>query len=248
MQASVPCANLGTGVLGSSSQRGQETDLKKAPRTPANNSAKRNMAVMQQAEEPYISDESPEPQRKVAHQVGAMDATIEVALATLDGELHLSLLPADRPGPPNSPPLFSPNLGHAASYSEHAEARRSAQHLLMLASLGEQPVNTLASQVGMPGRIHSPSDPATSDVSADIPADKPDVNQALPLTPQPTQVHTLQLVSSGYNYDTRFLIHSVGKVYRSTGGRNARWEPAQVRYCPSSLALPTKLSCPDQCG
>jgi len=169
-QASVPCANLGTRVLSSSRQRGQGTDLKKAPRTPANNSGKRNLAVMQEADEPYSSDESPEPQRKVARQVGAMDAGIEVEPDTLDGELNLSPLPADRPGPPNSPPPLTSNPGHASSPSEHAEARRSAEHLLMLASGGEQPVNTLATQVGTPGRIHSPSDPATSDVSADIPA------------------------------------------------------------------------------
>jgi hypothetical protein len=52
---------------------------------------------MQEADEPYSSDESPEPQRKVARQVGAMDAGIEVEPDTLDGELNLSPLPADRP-------------------------------------------------------------------------------------------------------------------------------------------------------
>jgi len=124
-QASVPCANLGTRVLSSSRERGQGTDLKEAPRTSANNSGKRNLAVMQEADEPYSSDESPEPQRKVARQVGAMDAGIGVEPDTLDGELNLSPLPGDRPGPPNSPP---------------------------------------------------------------------------PLTPQPTPVHTLHLVSSGYDY------------------------------------------------
>jgi len=46
-QASVPCANLDTHVLSSSRQRGQATDLKKASRTPANNSGKCNLAVMQ---------------------------------------------------------------------------------------------------------------------------------------------------------------------------------------------------------
>ena len=146
------------------------TDLKKAPRTTANNSGKRNLVVMPESDKPYSSDESPEPQRKVACQVGAMDACIEVEPDTLDGELNLSPLPADRPGRPNRPPLLTPNAGHAASPFEHAEGRRSAEHLLMLASGGEQPVNTLATQVGTPGRIHSPSDPATSDVSADIPA------------------------------------------------------------------------------
>ena len=71
--------------MSSSRQRGQGTDLKKALRAPANNSGKRNLAVMQEADEPYSLDESPEPQRKVAHQVGAMDAGIEVEPDTLDG-------------------------------------------------------------------------------------------------------------------------------------------------------------------
>jgi len=61
-QASVPCANFGPNVLSSTRQRGQETCLKKAPRTPANNSGKRNLAVMQYADKQYNSDESPEPQ------------------------------------------------------------------------------------------------------------------------------------------------------------------------------------------
>jgi len=51
-QASVPSANLGTRVLRSSRQGERETDLKKASRTPPNNSAKRNLAVMQEADEP----------------------------------------------------------------------------------------------------------------------------------------------------------------------------------------------------
>jgi len=125
---------------------------------------------MTEADEPYSADESPEHQRKVARQVGAMDAGIEVEPDTLDGELNLSPLPGNRPGPPNCPPPLTPNPGHASSPSEHAEARRSAEHLLMLASGGEQLVNTLATQVVTPSRIHSPSDPATSDGSGDIPA------------------------------------------------------------------------------
>ena len=97
-----------------------------------------------------------------------MDASIEVEPDRLDGNLNRSRLPADRPGLPHSPPPLTPNPSYVAPPSEHAEARRSAKHLLMLASGGEPPVNTLATQVGTPGRIHSPADPATSDVSADI--------------------------------------------------------------------------------
>jgi len=148
------------------------TNLKKAPRMPANYSGKGNLVVMQEADEPYSTDESPEPQWQVARQVGGMDAGIEVEPDKLDGECNLSPLPADRPGVPNSPLPLTPNLGPAASPSEHAEARRSAEHLLKLASGSEQPVNTLATQVGTPGRIHSPSDLARSDVSTDTPASR----------------------------------------------------------------------------
>jgi len=148
-QASVPCANLGTHVLRSSRQGEWETDLKKASQTPANNSGKRNLAIMQEADVPYGSDGSPEPQRKVARQVGAIDASIEVEPDTRDGEHNLSWQLADRTSPTKSPSPFTPNPGHhhSSAASEQAEARRSAGHLLMLASGAEQPVNTLATQV-----------------------------------------------------------------------------------------------------
>jgi len=51
--ASVPCANLRTSLLSSTRQKGQETDLKKASWMPADNSGKCNLAVMQEADEPY---------------------------------------------------------------------------------------------------------------------------------------------------------------------------------------------------
>jgi len=141
---------------------------------------------MEEADEPYRSDESPEPQRKVARQVGAMDAGIEVEPDTLEGELNLSPLPADRPGPPNSSLPWTSNPGHGSSPSEHAETRRSAEHLLMLGSRGELPVNTLATQVGTLARIHSPSDPATSDVSAHIAAAGEARRELRPATDSPT--------------------------------------------------------------
>jgi len=171
-QASVPRANLGTRVLRSSGQVERETDLKKPSRTPANNSSKRNLAVMQEANEPYGSEGSPGPERKVARQVGAIDAGIEVEPETRDGEHNLSWKRADRTSPTNTPSPFTPNPGHhhASAASEQAKARRSAAHLLMLASGAEQPVNTLATEVDTPGRSHSPSeDPHTGDVCADIP-------------------------------------------------------------------------------
>jgi len=60
-QASFPRANSGTRVLRFSRQGEQETDLKKASLTPANNPGKCNLAVMQEADEPYSSDGSLEP-------------------------------------------------------------------------------------------------------------------------------------------------------------------------------------------
>jgi len=135
-QASVPRANLGTRVLRSSRQGERATDLKKASRTPANNSGKSNLAVMQEADELYGSDGRPGPQRKVARQVEAIDAGIEVEPDTRDGEYNLSWQLADRTSPTNSSSPFTPNPGHyhVSAASEQAEARRSASHLLMLAS------------------------------------------------------------------------------------------------------------------
>jgi len=170
-QCSVPRANLGTGVLRSSGQGERETDLKKASQTSANYSGKRNLAVIQEADKLYGSDESPEPQRKVACQVGAINVSIEVEPDTRNGEHNLSRQLADRPSPTTSLSQFTPNPGHhhASAASEVAEGRRSAEHLLMLVSWAEQPVNTLATQVDTPSRSHSPSDLCTGDVCADIP-------------------------------------------------------------------------------
>jgi len=94
---------------------------------------------MQEADEPYGSERSPGPQRKVARWVGAIDAGIEVEPDTRDGEHNLSWQLADRTSRTNIPSPFTPNPGHhhASAASEQAEARRSAAHLLMLASGAE---------------------------------------------------------------------------------------------------------------
>jgi len=85
--------------------------------------------------------------------VGAINAGIAVEPDTGDAEHTLSRQLADRPSPTNSPSPFTPNPGHhhVSAASELADARRSAEHLLMLASGAEQPVNTLARQVDTPG-------------------------------------------------------------------------------------------------
>jgi len=138
-QASVPGANLGTRVFRSRRQGEWATDVKKASRTPANNSGKCDLVVGQEADEPYGSDGSPGPERKVARQVGAIDAGIEVEPDTRDGEHNLSWQLHDRTSPTNSPSPFTPNPGHhhASAASEQPEARRQAAHLFMLASGAE---------------------------------------------------------------------------------------------------------------
>ena len=205
-QASVPRANFGTRVLRSSRQGEWETDPKKASRRPANNSGKCNLAVMQEADEPYGSDGSPGPPRKVARQVGAIDACIEVEPNTRDGEHNLSSQLADRTSPTNSLSLLTPNPGHhhATAAAEQAEARRSAAHLLMLASGAEQPVNTLATQVNMPRRSHSPSeDPHTGDVCMDIPTAEQVGRELSPPTDSPTD-------SSVYSTPGKFSLRLPG--------------------------------------
>jgi len=103
--------------------------------------------------------------------VGAIDAGIEVEPDTRDGAHNLSWQLASRTSPSNTPSPWTPNPRHhhASAASEQAEARRSAAHLLMLASGAEQPVNRLATQVDTPGRSHSPfEDLHTGDACADI--------------------------------------------------------------------------------
>ena len=82
---------------------------------------------MQEANEPYSPDGSPEPQRKVAREVGAIDTGIELEPDTRDGEHNLSRQLADRPRPTNSPSPLTPNPSHhhASAASELAEARMS---------------------------------------------------------------------------------------------------------------------------
>ena len=79
----------------------------------------------------------------------AIDTSIEVELEAVNRELD-------------------PGQHLASAASELAEVRRSAQHLLMLASGGEQPFNTSATQVATPSTSRSPADPCTGYEFADI--------------------------------------------------------------------------------
>jgi len=138
--------------------------------------------------------------------VGPIDAGIEVEPDTRDGEHNLSWQLADRTSPTNSPSPFTPNPGHhhAFAASEQAGARRSATHLLMLASGAEQPVNTLATKVDTPGRSHSSSaDPHTGDVCADIPTDEEVGRELSPSADSPTP-------SSAYSTPGKFRLRLPG--------------------------------------
>jgi len=73
----------------------------------------------------------------------------------------------------------------------------------MLASGGEQPVNTMPTQVGTPGRHHFPSDQATSDVFADIPAAGEAGQQLSPAANYPTD-------PSAYSTPSKFRLQLPG--------------------------------------
>jgi len=138
--------------------------------------------------------------------MGAIDAGIEVEPDTRDGEYHLSWQLADRTSPTNSPSLFTPNPGHhhLSAASEQAEARRSAAHLLMLASGAELPVNTLATQVDTAGRSPSPSEDAhTGDVCADIATAEEVGRELSPPADSPTD-------SSAYSTPGKFWLRLPG--------------------------------------
>jgi len=140
--------------------------------------------------------------------VGAIDVGIEVEPDTRDVEHNLSRQLADMPSPTKSPSSFTPNPGHhhASAASQLAEARRSAAHLLMLASGAEQPVNTLAAQVDMSGRSHSASDPSTGDICVDIPTAE-EVGQEL--SPPPDSLTD----SSAYSTLGKFRLRLPGFSY-----------------------------------
>ena len=73
----------------------------------------------------------------------------------------------------------------------------------MLASGGEQPVNTLATQVGTPGRIHSATNRTTSNVSADILAAGESGRELSPAADSPTD-------SSAYTTSGKFHLQQPG--------------------------------------
>lgn len=175
-QVSAPPADLGTRLLRSGRQIERRTDLKKASGqstwTAINSSGKRNLAAITEADEANSPANAAEPARKVARGVPSIGTGIEGEPDRLHGEVNLSRQPTASHSPPNSsPPLAStPSNDLASEASEQVQVRKSAEHLLMLASDAQQPADTSATQVGTPGGSRSPSDPHTGDVLVDMPA------------------------------------------------------------------------------
>ena len=90
---------------------------------------------MKDPNRPYGPDRSPEASRKVACQVEAIDAGIEVEPDTLDGEYNLSRQLAERPSLTDGLFPLTPNLGHyhTSAASVQAQSRMSATHILIQA-------------------------------------------------------------------------------------------------------------------
>ena len=136
----------------------------------ANNDGKRNLAAMEEDDELYHSADSPEPQKKTARRLLAIDTGIEVQPDSLRGAFNPSRQPTDCPSPPNSPSTLAPNPSHdpAPAASEQDQVRTSAEHLLMLVSGAQQPADILVTQVGIPGGSPSPTNPKIGDVLANV--------------------------------------------------------------------------------
>jgi len=173
-QPSAPATDLGFRALRSGRQIGRKTDLRKVFRvstlTAVDSSGKGDLASIAEADEPNAQAKAAEPRRKVARGVPIIDSSIEREPNRLHVEIKRSRQPTATPSPPNSPPRVAPNPCHdlASGASGHLQLRKSAEHLLMLASHAQQPANTWATQVGTPSRRHSPSSLWANDTLVDM--------------------------------------------------------------------------------
>jgi len=173
-QPSAPPTDWGIRALKSGRQIGRENDLKKvfwlSTRTAVNTRGKRDLATMAEADEPNGLAEAAEPPRKVAPGVPIINSGIEGEPDTLHGEVNWTRQPTATPSPPNSPPSLAPNPSHdlASAASDQLQLRKSAEHLLMLASGAQQPADPLVTQVGTPSRSHSPSNLCTDHALVDM--------------------------------------------------------------------------------
>ena len=102
-----------------------------------------------------------EPPRMVARLMLTTDASVQVEPERSHGEFNLNQQPTNQLIPPISPPPVASSPSHdlAPTAVEQVQVRASAEHLLILASGVGQPAEPSVTQVGTPGRTHSPSDP-----------------------------------------------------------------------------------------
>jgi len=231
-QPSAPPTDLGICALRSGRQIGRETDLKKvfwlSTRTAVNTSGKRDLAAMVEADDPNGQAEAAEHQRKVARGVPIINSSIEGEPDRLHGEANWSQQPTATPSPPNIPPPLAPNLRHdlGSAASEQLQLRRSAEHLLMLASGAQQHANTLATQVGTPSRSHSPSNLCADNALVDMKAANAGRRLGLAVSPRAS--------ASGY--------FTPGKLLLQLPGLSS----AMLAASPTALSTETDLRSPLQ--
>ena len=138
--------------------------------TAVSSSSKRNLASMAELDELNSPADPAEPPRKVARLMLATDSSVEVKPERSHGEFNSSEQPTNRLIPPISPPPLASSPSHdlAPTAVEQVQVRASAEHLLMLALGVGQPDEPYVTQVGTPGKTHSPSDPCSGDPLANM--------------------------------------------------------------------------------
>ena len=138
--------------------------------TAVSSSSKRNLAVMTELDKLNSPADPAEPPRKIARLMLATDSSVEVELERSHWEFNPSLQPTNRLIPPISPPQLASSPSHdlVPTPVEQVQVRASAEYLLMLVSRVGQPAEPSVTQVGMPGRTHSPSDPRSGDPLANM--------------------------------------------------------------------------------
>jgi len=165
--------NLDTRAL-KASRIGRETDRKKVSVLPSltavSSSRKRNLGARADLDEHNSPADPAQPRRKVARLMLATDSSVAVEPERSHGEFYSSQQPTNQLIPPISPsPLASsPSHDLVPTAVEQVQVRASAEHLLMLASGVGQPAEPSVTQVGTPGRTHSPTDQRSGDPLANM--------------------------------------------------------------------------------
>jgi len=181
---------------------------------------------MADANKPNGPADAAEPPRKVTHSAPIIASSIEGEPDRLHGEVNRSWQPTATPSPSNSPLSLAPNRSHdqAPAAPEQPQLRTSGEHLLMLASGTQQPADILATQVSMPSRSHSPSDPCADDALVDMAA--ADAREKL------GPVASSLASSSGY--------FTPGELRLQLPGLSS----AMLAACPTALSAETDLRSP----